>query len=387
MLQRIPLYDDVVSNRRSSTRGLQAQRYSDADAASAPASGSMPAEYVKLFQRYRKGIGVAALTGLCLGALISLLTPPMYRTRASLDIQGLNGEFLNMREVSRTAGDSTASTEVMQQTQIKLLQSDTVLQQTVQTLLKQPHQAYISQKGFLARLSSDLHLPFLRTMSYEDVLRDTASNVKVKPLGMTRLVELSCESRDPELATQFCNELVSVYEGQDTQNRIDEARKTGVWLARQLAEVKQQAEDSQRKLKDAVGGNGLVLSQADASTGEARLRELQQELVKAQSERMQKEADTRVARTSAVDTLPEVLDNPAYRQYQTRLEDLQNQVAQLVPPLTEDNPKVIHLRSQIREAELGLAASRSVSTGRERNELASLQHRESLLQQAYRDQE
>ena len=101
---------------------------------------------------------------------------------------------------------------------------------------------------------------------------------------------------------------------------------------------------------------------------------------------MQREADLSVAHSASVDTLPSVQDNPAYRQYETRLADLRGKLAEIVPPLTEQNPKVIHLRSQIREAEAGLAASRSTSTGRDSSELAAAQHRENLLQVAYNAQ-
>jgi capsular exopolysaccharide synthesis family protein len=62
-------------------------------------------------------------------------------------------------------------------------------------------------------------------------------------------------------------------------------------------------------------------------------------------------------------------------------------VAQLVPPLTEENPKVIHLRSEIREVEAGMAATRLANSNRLKNELATAQHREMLLTTAYHTQE
>ncbi len=82
-------------------------------------------------------------------------------------------------------------------------------------------------------------------------------------------------------------------------------------------------------------------------------------------------------------SLPSVLDNLAYRHLQQQLADLQNRVAEIVPPLTEENPKVIHLRSQIREVQAEMATERNTSTSRMGNEFGAARHREALLKAAY----
>ena len=47
------------------------------------------------------------------------------------------------------------------------------------------------------------------------------------------------------------------------------------------------------------------------------------------------------------------------------------------------NSKVIHLRSEIADAEQGMRATQANSTNREGNELAAARHREKLLQLTY----
>ncbi|MBE7181004.1 MAG: hypothetical protein INR71_07320, partial [Terriglobus roseus] len=352
----------------------------------AEAPQSLLMEYLQLLRRHWIAIACCAVGGCILALALSLFVRPLYDTRASVDIEGLNGDFMNMHEVARTDAESAESNEVKQQTQIKLLQSDTLIGNTVHSLLQEGDQPVSYQPGLLDRIAQKLRLPGHADQSFEDVVQDTAQRVKVKPLGMTRLVELSCASTRPDVAARFCNQMIREFESEDIETRAEEAQKTSTWLTRQLADVKAKAQDSQKKLEEAVNGNGLMLSQETSTTGEERLRELQQELVKAQADRMQREADLSVAHSAAVDTLPSVQDNPAYRQYETRLADLRGKLAEIMPPLTEQNPKVIHLRSQIREAEAGLASSRSTSTGRDSSELAAAQHRENLLQVAYNAQ-
>ena len=130
-----------------------------------------------------------------------------------------------------------------------------------------------------------------------------------------------------------------------------------------------------------------MLSQTTTTAGEDRLRALQDELVKAQADRMQKEASSSVAQTASQETLPDVQDNPTHRAYELRLADLRSQLSQLVPALTEENPKVIRLRAQIEDAEAGLRASANTSTTRRSNEYEAARHREQLLDVAFKAQE
>ena len=351
--------------------------------AGSPEPESVMSEYAALLRRRRLLIFVCAVSCMVLAVLSTVAMRPLYRTRASVDVQGINGDFMNMREVSRVG---TESSDTAQQTQVKLLQSDTLSARTVTALLHDPHPATVQNKDLLSRTLRALHLPTMSSIPYETVVNDAAQRLEVKPLGVTRLVELRCESWDPQVAQAFCNRLIREYKDEDVETRSEEAKNTSVWLTRQLADVKLRATESQQKLESAVNGNGLILSQETSSTGEERLRQLQTELVRAQADRMQKEAEANVAHSAAVDTLPNVLDNPVYRQYQTQIADLKSKLSLLVPPLTEANPKVIRLRAQIAEAEQGLAASRSTSSGRQNNELSAARHREDLLQVAYNAQ-
>ena len=349
--------------------------------------GSLAKEYYRTLQRWRWVIAAFAVAGVVASFLLTLGSLPVYRARTSLDIQSLNGDFMNMRVVAPTGDGASSSSEANIQTQIKLLQSDTLLGRTVSRLEAQPHPAFIERDDLLSRLQRTLHLPRSEPLSYLDLISATAKSVKVKPLGLTRLVEITCDSWDAEFAAKFCNTLTAEYKEEDLETRSNEAEKTSEWLTRQVADVRVKAEESQKELEAATGGNGLVLSQESASVGEDRLRQVQGELVKAQADRIEKEAQSRVASSSSPDSIPSVLDSPGYRAYQQKLADLRSRVAELVPPLTEENPKVIHLRSQIREVETGMAIERATNARRMKNEYDAALHREAMLSAAYHVQE
>lgn len=348
---------------------------------------SLSEEYLRTLLRHRGLIALCALAGLALALLLGVRTLPLYRTRTSLDIRSLNTDFMDMHAIAPTGNSSVEEVNTNLQTQMRLLESDTLMQQVVDRMNAQPHPASILRNDLLSRTERLLHLGGRSGIPYSRLVEDASGRVKVKPLGLTRLVEITCDSWDPRFSALFCNTLTSTFEQQDLATRTVEAAKTQQWLTQQVSDVRQRAEDSQRRLEAAVGGNGLMLSQTTESAGEVRMKALQDELVKAEADRMAKQATAQVARGSNPETLPEVQDNPAHRAYELKLADLRSQLTQLVPTFTEQNPKVIRLRAEIADAEAGLRATASSSTGRQSNEFEAAKHREDLLNIAYKAQQ
>ncbi len=339
-------------------------------------------EYLQTVRRYKWMLLAFAAAGMVLSLLFGLRTLPVYRTRTSLDIRPLNADFLDIKSVNQTSSDGGPEGDTNLQTQIKLLESDTALGDTQTRLLGEPHPATIERNDLLSRLQRTLHLGHPALIPYTVALADAAKNVKVKPLGVTRLVEITCEGWSPQLASSFCNQLESTFQENDLQARSKEASKTSAWLTRQVADVKQRAQETQARLEVATGGNGMLLN-PNNGVGEDRLRALQDELVKAQADRIAKEAEAGMDRTAQPGTAPAVLDSPAHRQYESQLADLRTQLAKLTPVLTEAAPAVQKLRAQIRAAEQGMQEADATSLTRQNNELSSARHREALLNVTY----
>ena len=348
---------------------------------------NMLSDYWRTISRHRAAIGLCALVGVTLALVLGMGTEPVYRTRTSLNIQNLNGDFMNRRAINPTGGTADDSTEENLQTQIKLLQSETLLDTTTKRLKAEAHPRFIEKSDLFSRLGRKLHLTRGEQVPYDALVDETARQVKVKPLGMTHLVEITCDSWSAAFAAKFCNTLVTEYQAEDIATRGEETRRTSDWLNTQVADLRTKVEESQRRLEDATGGNGLVLSQESTTVGEDRLRQLQNELIRAQADRMQKEAESRTALSAPSDTVPTVLDNANYRSYQAKLADLNAQVAALVPPLTEANPKVMHLRAEIKAVEDGMSQATSTSKVRMVNELSAAKQRERLLAATYDAQE
>ena len=357
--------------------GLSPWEQSSGDGESSP---SLIGEYYRTLMRHKLLIAFAAVGFACLGLLAHLTTQPTYRTRTSLDIQSVNSDFMNLHSVEQT---SAMPTDTLVQTQIKLLESDSLLDRVESRLTAQAHPDFILRDDLLSRLQRAVHLGGNKRISYDDLLAETAAGVKIKPLGITQLVEITCDSWDPRFAASFCNTLTDEFREIDLESRGDQAKRTSDWLVRQAGDIRQKAEESQQRLIAATGGNGLILTEQGSGVGEDGLRAMQSELVRAQATRMEAEAQL-ATRRQISNQAPVANESAAYAAGKVRLADLQTQVAALVPPLTEANPRIVHLRSEIRQVETNLDKETLESDQRLQNEYDSAKHREALLTATYR---
>ena len=57
-------------------------------------------EYWRILRRRRRTVFAIALAGLIAGVLVTLPQTPVYQARTSLEIQDLNQDFMNMKEVN-----------------------------------------------------------------------------------------------------------------------------------------------------------------------------------------------------------------------------------------------------------------------------------------------
>src|SRR6185369_5652780 len=108
--------------------------------------------------------------------------------------------------------------------------------------------------------------------------------------------------------------------------------------------------------------NGLLFLETQKGDTESivnqSVRETQQELTKAQSDRMEKESIYRLVQAGDYGSLPGVFENKLLQDLTVRLADLQRQHAQLAATFTEEYPKVRETQSQIVEIQGSLERER-----------------------------
>jgi capsular exopolysaccharide synthesis family protein len=222
-------------------------------------------------------------------------------------------------------------------------------------------------------------------LTTEELVRRVKSNLTVRTARDTRVLEILYESQDPQLAADFANNLVSEFIEESQEMRLKAFQRTADRLSVHLTEMKGTLEQSEARLENYVRTSGLASENDNAS--DIRLAELQGELSKAQADRIAKEARFEQAKKTSADALPEMLDDPALREYRLRLTELQRQLVELSATLTPAHYKVKRVQAQIDELQSAVQNQRALTLTRISAEYAAALRREQFLAKAYADQQ
>ncbi len=352
-------------------------------------------EYFDIIRRHQGTLILIAFLGFLASILLTLPQTPIYQARASLEIQSINEDFLNMREMSPTAnGGGSYPPQYDLQTQAKILQSESVLERVIAKLHLEEKLLQEKDRGRLSAWRNALGLPAWKSDSpREEVLRLVTKNLKVSTEASTRLVEILYDSKDPQLAADFLNALTTEFIQQNIEARWKTTQQTGDWLTHQMEDVRIKLEKSEDQLQSYAHSTGLLFTSEKVGTqliegnvAEDKLRQLQEELSKAHGERVTKQSVYELVSSAPPESLPEVLDDKTLEDYQVKLTDLRRQLAELSAALTLAHPAVKKVQAQVTSLELALSTERAAVVQRIRNEYQSAYRRENLLTANYSSQ-
>src|SRR5690349_25084135 len=93
-------------------------------------SEDLPSQYWRQLWRIKWMVAGCAAAGIFIGLVIAAFQTPIYRTKAVLELQTLNQNYLDMKGLDPTGGQD--SLETFLQTQIQLLNSASLLGRTAQ---------------------------------------------------------------------------------------------------------------------------------------------------------------------------------------------------------------------------------------------------------------
>ena len=367
-------------------------------------------DYAAILLKFRWMIVLPLVAGIVGSLAFSFQQKPTYRAALQLEVQELNQNFLNIRDLDPSAAPNAAAPDGYIQLQAQVLQSESLLERVVKRLRLDERQAYIAQtvtpaqrigeklgiERFLSVLPKPQHALVIRQALGLPVpemdspraraLRVAASNLTIKAVAQSSLVELFYTAPDRRTPAEFLNALAEEYIAYTMDARWAGTERTADWLGTRLRNMRENLEDSERKLQDYARNSGVLYSDGRESVGEERLRQLQAEWSKAQAQRAILQANYERIKASSPEQLPQVLDSPVLRDFATRLADLQKEYSQLTTMMTPEHQQVRAVQSQINTLQ-GLIRNETDNVlGRIRNEYEAARRREALLSGSYQQQ-
>jgi capsular exopolysaccharide synthesis family protein len=343
-------------------------------------------DYWRVSMRHKGALVLISLLGVLAAVAITIPQTPIYQARVSLEVQNVNDNFLNMRDLNPNAvGSSYYSADYDVQTQVRMLQGKALLRRVVQNHPDLAQRLVASRRAgriYLWRKALGLVSEKPNT-GQESIVDEAATAVKVRPQPSSRIVNVTVDASDPRVAADFANAIANEFVEMSLDERWKTAQHTSEWLAKQLQDLKIKLEHSEEQMQAYARTNQLVFTSEKDNVAEDRLLKLQEELAKAQSDRISKQSKYEMAVTGNTDSLPDVLDDATLREYQVELSTLKRQYAEASASFTPAHPKIAKVQAQINAVQSGLDKRRSYIVTRVRNEFEGARRREELLAADY----
>jgi capsular exopolysaccharide synthesis family protein len=348
----------------------------------APAEPVQLSDYASIIGSRWRLVALAALLGFVGGVLLTLVQKPEYRVKTSIEIQNINGEFMNMKQMTPVSDESYGNDALMDmQTQVELLKSQSLLENTKRSMRQMGvKREWIAEPTGMRKL---VHADASTRLS-DALLDNVADSVKVRPMGQTRVVQIQVDAPNPNLSADFANTLISEFVRENMRSRSQMTDAAEDATRSQLTDMRKKLEISEEDLQKYAASHGLVFTSERQSISDDRLKQVQSDLLRARAELVEKDAKRDLASNANAEVLPSSAgDDTSVRDLRAKLTDLNRQQAELLTVYKPDYSEVKKVRAQIDQTQTALQEAQKRIVSRINNDYLESAHKERKLTAAY----
>jgi succinoglycan biosynthesis transport protein ExoP len=316
-------------------------------------------EVWRVLMKQRFVILVVTLLSLAGALWYAVRTPPLYESTARIEIQPQQSANIGIEELIEQKEQGQEQTDL--QTEVEILQSDSVLFRTAQSLKLEERLRTMPRSSHTISEPSPAGTAEVAPAERRSMIQFIRDDLAVKVLKGTNLVEIRYRNRDPKLAAAIVNRLVETYSDEDLQTKFDRTMHVSDWLQKQLEGLKNEASNAQQALADYQKSHNIVGTDENSNLTLQTLQDISSTLDDAEADRIMKEVRMRDFNALGSNLVAVMGDNPNLASLRARQQDLETQRAELATKYAARHPRMIDLQSQIDkvqsqiDSEVGLA--------------------------------
>ncbi len=331
-------------------------------------------DYVVILRKHQWLILTFLLTVVTVVTIASFKMKPVYIATARVEV---DRESQNMQVFpDANSYDEYMDMENYIETQSKILQSETLALQTIKSLDLGRYAEFGGTPGALA-MGQGGAIP-----RRPAILGAFLGSLGVKRVPNSRLIEVSFEAEDPQLAAEVVNTHLQTYVEQNFRSKYDATTQASNWLSAELEELRMKVEKSEDARIAYQRENQIWQIDEKQDITTQKLADLSKAVTDAQTEVAQKEALYRMAVSGNVDALPEAQANLVVQDLLKRKSDLDEQYAEALNQTGPNYPRVQRLAEQQKEVDADLAKARKTMVETVEEEYNTARAHVEILQEA-----
>jgi len=333
-------------------------------------------DYLLILRKHQWLILSFLLAVVTIVSIATFRMQPVYSTTARVEIDRENSNVLPFQGAD--AYDYIMDSDNYIETEAKILTSETLALQTIRSTGLASHPEYSSSEGPSEALASGSLANHKRPAELAAFL----GSLSVRRVPNSRLLDVTFESTDPQLAARVVNAHIENFREQNFRSRYQAIAQASSWLADQLDELKVKVQKSEDARLEYERKNQIWELDDKQNITTQRLADLNKELTDAQSERMKKQALYEFAKSADADSVPEMRNDIVLQDLNKKRSEVSAQYSDSLAQYGPNFPKVQRLQGQSKEIEQLIEGEKKAIIEQMGNDFNAARQREMLLSQA-----
>ena len=331
-------------------------------------------DYLIIIRKHQWLILTFLLTVVSVVLIANFKMKPVFEAAARVEIDREQQNILPFQ--GSNSDDMFLDLENYIETQVKILQSETLALQTIKSMDLGRYPEFGGHSNALSTLRSPAGL------TRPSILGAFLGRLGVKRVPNTRLIEVRFEAEDPTLAAEVVNTHLQNFIEQNFRGKYDATTQASNWLSSELEELRIKVEKSEDARIAYERENQIWEIDEKQNITTQKLADLSKDLTEGQTDLIQKKAMSQLAHSESIDSLPAIRDSVVLQDLKKRQEDLQQQFSDALNQFGPNYPRVQRLQAQIKENEQAILREKKNVVGSIDAEYQASFDRTELLKQA-----
>src|ERR1035437_5165818 len=346
-----------------------------------PPEEQVLAEVWSMLRRRKFLILGCCVACLLLAGLYILLKSPRYEATAQIEVSPVGTNSLGLDQMA-SRGLSPSDPTLQLQSAVTVLQSNTI----AFAVMKQLKMA--ERKDFAGPWlqPAGAWLPDLPPDVRDALLLRFRKGLTVEVVPKTDIIAVQFQAKDPALAADVVNSTVGRYTERNFRSSYESATLVSNWLSKQMDDLKIKASESQQKLADLQKERGLIGVDETDNIVTEKLKQVDEQLTVAESDRIVNEARYRIAASGNPELIASTVPEPTLEVLRSQQARLRVDYARLSTKFGEGYPKLAELGNEIAQVDSAIYSELDNLSQRYKNEYLAAEKTESMLRSNFEQQ-
>jgi polysaccharide biosynthesis transport protein len=345
--------------------------------------------HLRILRKRKWWIGATLAIIFALSVIWTLRMTRLYQATSKVAIFPENPNILGFKDAENRSVDYDYEESL--ETQAAILRSDALATKVIEAMHLDQDLRFAGATQVSAPSGNAIRVSSMEPdpAGIAGLLGAFRGGLSVQKIPNSQLLQISYTHPNPRLATEIVNGLVKTFIEENFKTKYESVTQTSEWLSKELADLQLKVEVSEEKLVRYQKDHSILGVDEKQNIVTAKLNELNNQLTAAQTDRIQKESNHRLAEAGDPAAFAKTAGQGTsglLDKLREKEADLNTQSAQATTQFGSGYPKVVELSNQLKQVRKEIAAEETRVQAGIRNEYLAAVQRENLLTSVFERQ-